>query len=66
VELRQAWPQILDWVVANEFIFAGIIIKNGKNSPRKIEKTKEPDGLKLDIGLGLGLGLEHETATAPR
>jgi hypothetical protein len=65
VELRQAWPQILDWAVANESIFVGIITKNGKNSPRKIERTKEPDGLKLDIRLGLGLGLEYATVAAP-
>jgi hypothetical protein len=53
----------LDWEAARESIFAGIIIKNGKNLPRKTGKMKGPDGLKLDMELGLGL--RYATAAAP-
>jgi hypothetical protein len=50
-------------VEARGSISAGIIIKSGKNLPRKTGKTKGPDGLKLDTRLGLRLG--YATAAAP-
>jgi hypothetical protein len=36
-------------VAAKGSTSAGIIIRNGKNLPRKTGKTKGPDGVKLDI-----------------
>jgi hypothetical protein len=49
VEVRPVWLQIYKLILQiKEYTYADNIIKNGKRQPRKIEKTKEQDGARVN------------------
>jgi hypothetical protein len=47
VEVRQVWLQIYRLILqTREYIYVDNIIRNGKKQQKKIEKTRELDGVK--------------------